>query len=173
MPAQPLVLIGPMASGKSRTGRRLARRLDLSFADTDTLFEKRFGEIRSYFDAYGEAAFRAAEREVVRDAIAAGGVIATGGGAILHPDTQRDLAACAVAYLSISAEAVAARIASDTKRPLLVSGGVEQWSAIYEQRRALYEQLGTIHIDTSHRPMEAIADELAAWYRSRYGGETA
>ena len=113
--------------------------------------------------------FREWERDAVRSALGHGGVIAFGGGAVLNPDTQADLAECAVAYLSTTAAAVASRLATDQKRPLVTDGGVERWSEIFEARRALYERLGTIHIDTSHRPMDAIADELAAWYRSRYG----
>lgn len=171
MPGRAIVLIGPMASGKSRTGKRLAQRLGLPFVDTDRRIEEQVGPISAYFASHGEASFRAIERDVVADAVQRGGVIATGGGAVLEPSTQALLEGCLVAYLSISAEAAALRLAGDTKRPLLHDGGIERWSAIYEERRAVYERLGTIHIDTSHRPMEAIADELAAWVRSRTEGE--
>ena len=165
----PLVLIGPMAAGKTRTGKRLAKRLGCEFLDTDRMVEDEHGPISELFATVGELEFRRLEREAVKTALAQGGVIAFGGGAVLDSDTQADLANCAVVYLSTSPEAVAARIAADSKRPLLASGGVERWTEIFESRRALYERLGTIHLDTSHRPMDAIADHLSAWYRSRYG----
>ncbi|HLP22815.1 MAG TPA: shikimate kinase [Microbacteriaceae bacterium] len=171
MPRRPLVLIGPMGSGKSRTGKRLARRLGLTFTDTDSVFERENGAITAFFNEHGQDAFRRLEREIVRAAIEAGGVIATGGGAVLDAETQKDLERCAVAYLSVSAEAVEARIRGERKRPLLLDGGLDRWIAIADERRPIYERLGTIHVDTSHRPMEAVADELAAWYRSRYGGD--
>lgn len=169
MALPPLVLIGPMAAGKTRTGKRLARRLGTEFVDTDKLVEASHGPIPQIFAEHGEAQFRQWEREAVRDALARGGVIAFGGGAVLDPQTQSDLENCAVVYLSTTAAAIAERIAGDANRPLVQQGGVERWSEIFESRRALYERLGKIHIDTSHRPMDAIADELAAWYRSRYG----
>lgn len=169
MSQPPLVLIGPMAAGKTRTGKRLARRLGLEFRDTDRMVEADHGPIPEIFETQGERAFRAFEREAVSRALAAGGVVAFGGGAVLDPDTQADLAECAVVYLSTTAEAVASRIANDRQRPLLADDSVARWEAIFAERRDLYQQLGRIHVDTSHRPMDAIADELAAWYRSRYG----
>lgn len=166
-----LVLIGPMAAGKSRTGRRLAQRLNVPFLDTDRMVVEKHGPIADIFATQGEAVFREYEREAVVRALHSGGVIAFGGGAVLDERTQADLHDCAVVYLLTTAEVVAERLAGNTKRPLVADGGVERWQAIYDERRPIYERLGKIHIDTSRRPMEAIADELLAWYRSRYGEE--
>ncbi len=169
--APPLVLIGPMAAGKTRTGKRLARRLELEFTDTDREVEAQHGPIPQIFAELGESAFRELERAAVQQAIARGGVIAFGGGAVLHPDTQNDLADCAVVYLSTTADAVAPRL-DRGGRPLVADGGLERWSEIYEARRAIYERLGKIHLDTSRRPMESVVDELLAWYRSRYATDS-
>ena len=171
MAGPPLVLIGPMASGKTRTGRRLALGLGEQFRDTDQIVEAHYGPIPTIFETEGEPAFRHHEREAVQQALAEGGVIAFGGGAVLDPDTQSDLAECAVVYLITNTDAAAERLAKNHRRPLVEQGGIERWAEIYEQRRSLYEQLGKIHIDTSRRPMAVIADELVAWYRSRYGDE--
>ena len=57
-----LILIGPMASGKSTVGRRLAKRLKLEFIDIDEEIEKKAGVSISWiFDVEGEKKFR--ERE--------------------------------------------------------------------------------------------------------------
>jgi shikimate kinase len=48
--------------------------------------------IREYFKLYGEAQFRAREREAVRDVCSVGGaVIATGGGAVLSEENVKNL----------------------------------------------------------------------------------
>ena len=49
-------LIGLPGSGKSTVGRQLARRLQLTFLDSDHVIEERLGcSIRDYFEREGEA----------------------------------------------------------------------------------------------------------------------
>jgi shikimate kinase len=61
----------------------------------------------------------------------------------------------------VSAEAVVSRI-KGSKRPLLTDG-VSTWAEILESRRAIYERLATRTWDTSSRPLDAIANEIADW----------
>ena len=52
-----------MASGKSRTGRSLAERLERPFVDTDSLIVERVGKtISEIFAQEGEAFFRQKEK---------------------------------------------------------------------------------------------------------------
>jgi shikimate kinase len=44
-----------------------------------------------------------------------------------------------------------------------VTGGLPDWERIYAERRPLYEQLALLTVDTSHRPIDAVAQEVAAW----------
>ena len=75
-------LIGPMGSGKTAVGRRLATLLGKQFFDSDAEIEKRTGvDIRYIFEKEGEARFREREREVIAELTALDGVVvATGGG---------------------------------------------------------------------------------------------
>ena len=75
-------LIGPMGSGKTAVGRRLAALLGRQFFDSDAEIEKRTGvDIRYIFEKEGEARFRERERDVIADLTALDGVVvATGGG---------------------------------------------------------------------------------------------
>ena len=164
-PLLPLVLIGPMASGKSTVGRRVARALDLPFIDTDTRIVGGHGPIREIFEQHGEEHFRAIERDAVVEAIAADAVVSLGGGAVLDPATRAALAGCTVIYLSVSANAVKARIGGG-KRPLL-AGGLADWKRIYAERRPLYEALANVRFDTSHRPLDVIARDVVKWVRKR------
>ena len=154
-----VALIGPMGAGKSSIGRRLAKSLALPFLDTDAEIARRHGPIPELFAVGGEQGFRALERAVVAEALATDGVVALGGGAVLDPDTRRDLERCTVVLLTVSEEAVATRI-SGGRRPLLTDG-IESWRRIRTERAPLYAALADLTIDTSRRPITVLADELA------------
>ena len=157
----PVVLIGPMAAGKTRIGKRVARILGTGFQDTDRLIVAEHGPIPALFDTLGEPHFRALEREAVARALASDDVVALGGGAVLAPETQELLASHRVVLVTVTPEAVAARI-GDGRRPL-VRGGLPDWERIYVERLPLYEKLALLTVDTSHRPIDAVAQEVAAW----------
>jgi shikimate kinase len=156
-----VVLIGPPGSGKTRLGKRVARLLKVPFVDTDRRIVAAHGSIAGIFATHGEPHFREIEREVVAQALTEPAIVSLGGGAILDPQTQSELTHHRVALITVSADAVANRI-TGTKRPLLV-GGVESWTALFESRREIYERLGDRTWDTSVRPLDAIATEIAAW----------
>lgn len=157
-----IVFIGPSGAGKSRLGKRVARLLGVPFTDTDRMIIAEHGPIPQIFQQHGEAHFRALEREAVRRGLQGDGILSLGGGAILDPDTQRDLADHRVVFLTISPEAVARRLAGDTDRPL-VRNGVDDWIALNAPRWEIYERLADATFDTSHRPNDELAKEVAAW----------
>ena len=113
---------------------RLARRLKWDWVDTDNEIERRTGRpIREIFANDGEAEFRRIEREVISDLVQREQVVlSTGGGAILNPDTRRDLrAAGPVVWLTASVQTIASRILQDAstiaRRPNLTArGGVAE-----------------------------------------------
>ena len=158
-----LVVIGAPGAGKTRVGKRVARLLRVSFVDTDRRIVMRHGPIAQIFTGRGEDHFRKLERLEVQRALAERAVISLGGGAVLDPDTQRELEGLPVALMTVSAEAVAGRIG--TRRPLLREGGVEAWEKLVEARREIYERLATRTWDSSSRPIDTIAEEIAEWIR--------
>ncbi len=157
----PVVLIGPMGAGKTRIGKRVARILGTGFVDTDKVIVAENGPIAGIFTAQGEPHFRALERAAVKHALEGDDVVALGGGAILDDETRAELSTQRVVLVTVSAAAVAPRIA-DGRRPLL-RDGLTDWERIYAERRQLYEQLAKLTVDTSHRPIGDIAKEVAAW----------
>lgn len=111
-----------MGSGKSTVGKRLARRLGLSFIDSDKEIEARSGcSIASMFRAIGETGFRERERQVIAELVeGAPQVIATGGGAFIDPATRALLNARAITiWLRADISVLAARVARRSHRPLL------------------------------------------------------
>ena len=157
----PVVLIGPMGAGKTRIGKRVARILGIGFQDSDKIIVAENGPIPAIFDAHGEPHFRELERDAVARALASDDVVALGGGAILAPETRELLAAHRVVFVTVSPDAVAPRIA-DGRRPL-VTGGLADWERIYAERLPIYRTLAQLTVDTSHRPIDTVAQEVAAW----------
>ncbi|MET3450155.1 shikimate kinase [Curtobacterium pusillum] len=163
-PAAPVVIIGPMGAGKSSVGKRVAKALGVPFTDTDRVIVREHGPIPGIFADRGEPAFRELEAQAVRTAMATGGVIAVGGGAVTHVATREAMAGAAVVLLTVSPEAVADRIAG-SDRPLLANGGIDAWQTIMDERAATYAELAHAVFDTSRRPMSHVVDDVVAWLR--------
>jgi shikimate kinase len=156
-----VVLIGAPGAGKTRTGRRVASRLDLPFVDTDKRIVASHGPIAAIFEELGEPAFRKIERAVVASALRERAVVTLGGGAVLNAATQRDLAGHRVVQLTVDAAAVERRIGG-SKRPL-VKDGIDSWKRLVAARQPLYDRLADLTIDTSRRPLDGVADEIVRW----------
>ncbi|MEQ1737783.1 MAG: shikimate kinase [Rhodoglobus sp.] len=156
-----VALIGAPGSGKTRTGKRLARLLGVEFIDTDKRIVEANGPIATIFDDHGESHFRSIERDAVAQALRETAVVSLGGGAVLDPRTQADLLEKRVVQLTVSADAVGSRIAGG-KRPLLANG-IDSWRALVAARQPLYDKLSQLTIDTSHQPLERIARQIADW----------
>ncbi|MBS1907144.1 MAG: shikimate kinase [Actinobacteria bacterium] len=163
-----LVLVGPMGAGKTSIGRRVAKTTGLRFVDTDKAIVHAHGPIPAIFAEHGEAQFRAWEQEEAAAAIGDGGVISLGGGAVLSAETRAILRTVPVVLLTVSPEAVAARIVGES-RPLLHGDEdpVQRWTRIFAERRHLYEEIADAQFDTSRVPMSRVADQVVEWMRGR------
>ncbi len=137
-----VALVGFMAAGKSTIGRFVARELGLPFIDTDDLIVARHGPIPALFERVGEAGFRAAECEAVREVLAGPrSVIALGGGAVTHRATREALAEGALrVYLELTPETILARLQrSRTVRPVLgATPTIERIRELLASREPLY-----------------------------------
>jgi shikimate kinase len=155
-----VVLVGPMGVGKTTIGKKLAKRLEREFIDSDVLFTKANGDISEFFASRGEAVFRELESEIVISQLNRPIVLATGGGAVLNEHTRQALALATVVYLSTDGKHIGSRLRAGN-RPLL-KNGVSDWRAIYESRRALYEQVADITIDTSSSSLQTSIDAIVS-----------
>lgn len=155
-----LVFIGPMGSGKTTYGRKLAKRLGLRFVDTDKTIAHAHGPITEIFAQHGEDYFRDLETLALEAALAQGGVIATGGGVVTRQKNLDLISGHNVIYLETSAAHTANRLDS-SRRPLL-AGGPERWSEIYESRRELYEKAATARVFTGGKAIGKVMAELEA-----------
>lgn len=167
---RPIVLIGPMAVGKSAIGQQLAKHLDAAFVDTDLLIVEAHGSIADIFAGRGEHAFREIEARtvarVIEESAGSSTVISLGGGAVLDSGTQQLLARCTVVYLEGDAETVAERIARNSGRPLLAGDAMGRWTALFATRRPVYERLADVVFDVRHGTVTELGRRLEATLRA-------
>lgn len=161
---RPIVLIGPMAVGKSAIGHELAKRLEVPCVDTDGLIVEAHGSIPSIFAGRGEHAFREIEARTVASAVehaeVTPAVISLGGGAVLDSGTQQILERCTVVYLECDEETVAARIARNSGRPLLAGDAMARWSILFAARKPVYERLADLVLDVRHGSVTELGHRL-------------
>lgn len=159
-----IFLIGPMGSGKSAIGRRLARDLRHDFIDSDEVIENRTGvDIAYIFEKEGEAGFRKREREVIRELCKRRGIVlATGGGAILSARNRRHLASGGVVvYLHTSVAQQLKRTRRGKARPLLSAGDPETvLTELMSKREPLYREIADVVIETDGRTVATVVREL-------------
>ena len=158
--------MGPMGSGKTAVGRRLARDLGLPFHDADEEIEQRTGVDISYiFEKEGESGFRRREREIIDELTAEPGIVlATGGGAVLDPDNRACLSGRGtVVYLQTSVRQQLLRTRHGNRRPLLnTERPADVLATLMQEREPLYEDLADIVISTDGRKVAAVAREIMA-----------
>ena len=158
------VLVGAPGAGKSTTGALVAELLGVPFADADTVIEQRAGKpIPEIFIDDGEEAFRALERSVIASALAEfDGVLALGGGAILHDGTRKLLREHTVVYLSVELSDAVKRVGLGAGRPLLAINPRATLKYLLDQRRPLYLEVATHTVRTDGRTPSEVAAEVAA-----------
>lgn len=168
-----IALVGLMGVGKSTVGRRLAKRLDLPFADGDIEIESAAAmTVSDIFAQLGESEFRAGEARVMRRLLEGPRmVLATGGGAILNPETRELLKARAVTvWMRADLETIAGRVQRRDTRPLLRGRDpLEALRQLAEARYPVYAQ-ADVTVDVAggahSTAVEAIVEALEThWAR--------
>ena len=161
-----LILIGPMGAGKSTVGAEVAKNLNLTFSDTDSLIEIDQGKsISDIFVEDGEAHFRLVEESIAIDAVKQeAGVLSLGGGAVMNLEVQRALkeSGAKVIFLDISLSAVVPRIGFDTPRPLLMVNPRQRWNELMQERRPTYEALADLRVDVSELSVDQAVARIIA-----------
>lgn len=160
------ILIGPMGAGKTTAGAALAKMLGTALLDTDEMVVHRCGcSIPELFRARGEKYFRDLEHVVVTSALAEHrGVVALGGGSILHAETQAALRGHRVVFLDLTVDAASRRAGFDQNRPLLAANPRESWLRLMGERRAIYEDLAELTINTAPLTPEEVAEQIADYF---------
>ena len=165
-----IFLIGPMGSGKTSLGRRIAPRLDLEFVDIDEELERRCGvEVAVIFDIEGEEGFRARESKLLHEiAGGSGRLVATGGGSVLAPE-NRDVmrASGGIVWLDASVDQQIRRLERDKRRPLLAAPDRRRrLTAMAETRNPIYASVADVVFESKNRPLVQMAQALERTIRA-------
>jgi shikimate kinase len=154
-----VVLVGMMGAGKSSVGRRVAARLGVAFIDADTEIERAAGmSIPDIFAEHGESYFRAGEARVIARLLDDGPqVLATGGGAVMDPNTRALIRTKGISvWLKADLDVLLKRTRRRGDRPL-----ADKIKELLPEREPIYAQ-AEITVQSRDEPHETIVDEIIA-----------
>ncbi|HSH14304.1 MAG TPA: shikimate kinase [Desulfurivibrionaceae bacterium] len=174
-PIRKIILVGFRATGKSSVGRLLAEHLGVEFLDMDEVLTARHGQISQVVAEHGWDWFRARERELLRELVdLKEGVIATGGGAVLHQELWPSMRESGlVVWLTSTLELICQRLGSDPasagQRPSLTGRDIRTETAtVLAEREPLYRAAAHLAVD-SNRPVGEVAGEIEEFLRQGAG----
>ena len=156
-----IVLVGPMGSGKTTVGRRLAHELNQDFFDTDhEIIDKTGVSIDHIFDIEGEEGFRERESKILENLCQMSNIIlATGGGIVILPKNRKILInAGLVVYLSSSVDQLLRRTAKSKTRPLLENSADRKktLTELLEARDKYYREVASVIVDTTGKKLQEV-----------------
>lgn len=166
-----IVLIGFMASGKSRLGKLLAKRLDYELIDCDERIVSQEGmPIKDIFAHKGEGYFRSLESSVLKSLLGQKNkIIVTGGGAPLFFDNAMLLKNLGhIFFLDANFSLIAQRLLKNSNRPLASISNDHDWErlkSLYHYRKPAYEQLGTT-IDVNQEDQTKACEHIIRCFKS-------
>jgi shikimate kinase len=170
-----LILIGYRGTGKTTIARKLGEQLQIPVFDSDSEIEHHAGKsITDIFAQNGETEFRNIEESTIAEILQQHKsnpfVLATGGGAILRPETRCRLKnAGHVIWLTATPETIFQRIqldpASGTMRPNLTSlTPLNEIIALLEKRNSLYSETAHEIIETDSCEINEITNRILSNY---------
>ncbi len=149
---KPIVIVGLEGSGKTTVGRRLARKLNMPFFDSDQQIINKFGlNITEIYNEKGENFFKEQEHETLKELLQKGqSILSTGGGTFVAKNNFDLIKNHAVSvWIKTDIETVISRIVKKTNRPVLASGDKREiLEKLMEERFPVYEK-ADIQIETS------------------------
>jgi shikimate kinase/3-dehydroquinate synthase len=166
------VVIGFMGAGKTTLARELAGVRGAEHVDTDELLVARLGRpIAEVFATDGEAAFRAAEEEVVLGLLDAARdtdmVVSLGGGSVLSARVQAALARHTTVLLDVPLD-VAWERARGLARPLAQDRGA--FAALHAERAEVYASLADARLPQADRGVIVRAEPALRALQDAPGG---
>lgn len=152
-----------MGTGKSSTGRELARKKKWQFVDLDELIEfKEKMTIPDIFAKKGEPYFRKAEKSALKEVCSQKEfVVACGGGIVMDADNIKMMKESGtVICLASSVAVILKRTAGYAHRPLLNVADPKKQIGLLLKLRAPYYARADMTIDTSRLSVEEAADRI-------------
>ena len=153
-----------MGSGKTTIGKSLSQRLDMGFADIDSIIEKKVGlSISEIFEKKGEKAFREEEEKESKEILKK----TLGGGAFINENIRNEIKKSSFSvWLDLDVKMLYKRVKESKKRPLLKNSSEEELIKIYNLRKKIYS-LADFKIQCGSKNKEQIINEVLQIYEDR------
>jgi shikimate kinase len=175
VPPKPVVLVGLMGCGKTSIGKRLAKRFDLPFCDSDQEVEEAagcaIGDIESLF---GDGSLQSGEYKVIARLLSQQvQVIATGCLSFTYEDTRKLIKEKAISiWLKADLPTLFARVTGRKDRPLLEAGKEEDvLIGMMDQYYPLFAE-SDVCVQTYDEPTNITVDRviiaISEFIRSQY-----
>lgn len=157
-----IVLVGMPGAGKSTVGVVLAKRLGMSFVDSDLVIQERYGKLlHELIEEHGVEGFWRIENEVNASLKVYDSVIATGGSAVYGAEAMEHLGRIGtVVYLKLPYEEVEERLGDLFARGVTLLPG-QTLADLYEERTPLYEKYAHLTVDCSGKMLRETVAQIA------------
>lgn len=157
-----IVLIGMPGAGKSTVGVVLAKRLGMSFMDSDLVIQEQEGKmLHEIIEEKGTEGFLVIEDRVNAAINPKNTVIATGGSVIYGQNAMEHLREIGtVCYLKLSYESIDERLGDLAQRGVALKDG-QTLLDLYQERTPLYEKYTNLVIDCENKNIREVVSEIA------------
>lgn len=157
-----IVLIGMPGAGKSTVGVVLAKKLGMSFMDSDLVIQEQEGKtLHEIIEEKGTEGFLEVEDRVNATINPKNTVIATGGSVIYGSNAMAHLSEIGtVCYLKLSYESIDERLGDLAQRGVALKDG-QTLMDLYEERTPLYEKYANLVIDCENKNIREVVGEIS------------
>ena len=162
-----IVLIGMPGAGKSTVGVVLAKRMGMSFMDSDLVIQEQEGKtLHEIIEERGTEGFLEVENRVNASIQPRNTIIATGGSVIYGKSAMEHLSEIGkVCYLKLSYESIDERLGDLEQRGVALKTG-QSLIDLYKERIPLYEKYANITIDCENKNIREIVSEIARIFQA-------
>lgn len=157
-----IYLVGFMGTGKTTTGKILAKKLNRDFVEMDDIIEERQKrKIVDIFAQKGEVYFRMRERELLEELSAREDLVVSCGGGICNKDNLKLLKTTGIVFnLTAHPQTIYERTKRYTSRPLLnVDNPLREIQNLFNKRQPYYNQ-AHYSVDSEKQSPEKIAEDI-------------
>ncbi len=166
-----IYLVGYRGTGKTALSRAVALHMERLFVDTDELIVESEGmSVPEIFASEGEPRFRELETSILSELATRDDLVVATGGGIIGSEENRDIikktGLCI--YLKASPDVIYSRISGDANRPALTQKSErEEIVTMLEKRKAWYEEVSQMNIDTGENNIRQCLDQITSFIQSQ------
>ena len=162
-----IVLIGMPGAGKSTVGVVLAKRMGMSFMDSDLVIQEQEGRtLHKIIEEKGTEGFLEVEDRINAGISPKNTIIATGGSVVYGKNAMKHLCEIGtVCYLKLSYESIADRLGDLAQRGVALKDG-QTLIDLYQERTPLYEKYANLTIDCENKNIREIVGEIARIFQA-------